>query len=254
MWMRRKLLIALLLLPGVAGLADRAQGQQAYEFGIRFNPVIFRPLNFNRFSFQQTSFRGLNTQPIQFERINFPALNSRTVRRIASRGNIPPQSVHPVFDVNDSQGRERLRIAVTGDRSAISSRKPREESAVRHRLVLQLPAQAVAAGARPGDSNRPTFSSATQFADSRRPVNPYLRSRTSYFRRPFAVPVSIFPQVVPTSARREIVIRRLGNHTTGRLGRGLSSGVRTTRLPADGIAGRSVTRLRLRELTGRTLR
>ena len=257
MSVRRKLLIALLLLPGVAVLAERAQGQQAYEFGIRFNPVSFRPLNFNRFSFQQTSFRGLNTQPIQFDRINFPALNSRTVRRVANRGNIPPQSVQPVFGVNDGRRRERLRIAVTGDRSAISSRKPREGSTIRHRLVLQSPAsptQAVAAGIRQGDLNRPLFSSAAQFADSRQPVNSYVRSRTSYYRCPFAVPVSTFPQLDPTSARREIVIRRLGNQASGRHGRGLSSGVRTARLPADRITGRSAARLRLGELTGQTLR
>ena len=93
MWVPRQLLIVLFILLGAAVFAERAQGQQAYEFGIRFNPVNFRPVSFNRFSFRQPSFRGLNTQPIQFDRINFPALNSRTVRRAASRGNIRPDSV-----------------------------------------------------------------------------------------------------------------------------------------------------------------
>ncbi len=60
--------------------ATPARAQQGYEFGIRFRPVQFKPLNFRGFSFPQQSIRPQGDQPIQFRTITFPALNSRTYR------------------------------------------------------------------------------------------------------------------------------------------------------------------------------
>lgn len=244
MWVPRQLLIVLFILLGAAVFAERAQGQQAYEFGIRFNPVNFRPVIFNRFSFRQPSFRGLNTQPIQFDRINFPALNSRTVRRAASRGNIRPESNQPDFDVNDGRRRERLQII--SRRLAVSSRNSREQGTIRQRLVLRSPTQADEAGVRGGELNRPTYPIATRSPYSRQSVNSYARARSSYYRSPFAVAATTLSQAEPASARREIVSHRRG--------RKLSSGVRTARLSTDRIAVRSASRLRLGELSSRTLR
>lgn len=67
-----------------------ARAQQGYEFGIRFRPVQFQPLNFRGFSFPQQSFRPQLDQPIQFRTITFPALNSRTYRGRQNEASATP--------------------------------------------------------------------------------------------------------------------------------------------------------------------
>lgn len=71
----RLLLVAGLLLP------TTAVAQTPTEFGVRFQPQNFRPINFQGFSFPPPTFAPRFGSSLQFEPITFPSLTSASVRR-----------------------------------------------------------------------------------------------------------------------------------------------------------------------------
>ena len=159
----RKLLAGFMIAAGAVFAGSPAEAQQGYEFGIRFNPVNFRTVNFGGFSFQQASFRPVNNQPIQFNRITFPAFSSRIVRRNANRDRDERQnSGTPLLDAGSGRRTQQLRVAVKN-----AALQTPAEPTERRRLILLSPSRAsIASVQRGGDplfpqSPRLSYSSGT---------------------------------------------------------------------------------------------
>jgi hypothetical protein len=178
-WPRRLLIAGVALAAVVVTLAE-TEAQQGYEFGLRFDPLQFRPQSFGGFSFPRQSFRLRVDQPIQFSRINFPAFNSRSFRG-PGFADVPPQAAENRIHFRSRENRQARVVPASNADLASQGSIPGE------RLLLQPvrtpPGQTPQIVRRSRQRRSPQsphsprvsrFSTSTQSA------------RTSHFRQPFA--------------------------------------------------------------------
>ena len=230
---------SVLLASGLAGL-DKAQAQQGYEFGIRFQPINFGPTNFKRFSFPGYGFRPASAQPIQFNKISFPAFNSRAVRqdfeKSRDRGRLD-QSI--AF-----QGR-RDRIVRSGPPLRVSqhrgpaiptlSNRRQPEGVARLGVPRPLPERTrrLARGKSDGGASSPS----SRFADFGQLGGPSSRVALAGIRRPFA------DEDRATVARTRVA-STVSPSTGSRARTAISVSPRTVRRPSISTDTRSASRLR----------
>ncbi len=236
----RVFIIGSVLLASGSLVVDKAQAQQGYEFGIRFQPINFRPTNFDRFSFSGYAFRPTSAQPIQFNRINFPAFNSRAVRQDFDRSRDRGRSNQSIvfWSGRDRTGRSDLRLRLSQHRGPASptlSDRRRSESDSRLGVRHPLPEQTGRLAR--GESHRGAFFPASRIAGTGRLVGPSSRIALANVRRPFTAE----NRAGTATTRATGTIPRVTSH---RARTAVSASSRTSRRQSRSTDVRSASRLR----------